>query len=94
MKINWIVRLRNPIFDVQLILAVFAPILAYAGIEYNDLTTWQALIGVLFAAAKNPYVLGLVIISLWHAINDPTTAGLSDSSLALKYNTPYKTKKS
>lgn len=81
---NLKVRFKNPIFIVQLILAVMTPILAYAGITASDLTTWNTLGDILFGAIKNPYVLGLVVVSVWNALNDPTTKGLTDSELVMK----------
>ena len=39
-------------------------------------------------ALRNPYVLGLVAMSVWNACNDPTTAGLTDSARALGYTKP------
>ena len=87
-KINWKVRVRNPIFIVQVILAILTPILAYAGLTMQDLTTWGALGNLLIGAISNPYVLGLVAVSLWNALNDPTTAGLADSVLAMTYDEP------
>ena len=35
-----------------------------------------------------PYVLGLVIVSVFNAITDPTTAGLGDSERAMTYSYP------
>lgn len=90
MGINWKVRLKNPVFYVQVVLAVFTPILAYMGITAQDLTSWKALGRVISEAAKNPYVLSMVIVSVWNAVNDPTTAGLSDSHLANTYTLPKK----
>ena len=75
-KVNWKVRFRNPIFIVQFILAILTPILAYAGLTMQDITTWAALGKLLLDAISNPYVLGLVIVSLWNCINDPTTPGI------------------
>lgn len=88
--INLKVRFRNPVFIAQLIMAVLVPILSYMGITTADLTTWAALGNVLLQAVSNPYVLGLVIVSVWQAINDPTTAGLRDSEQALTYEKPKK----
>lgn len=88
MKINWTVRLKNPIWWVQIVLAMFTPILAYAGITAADVTTWKALGDLLLGAISNPYVLSLVVVAAWNAINDPTTAGGSDSAQALSYKTP------
>lgn len=86
--INFKVRLKNPIFIAQLVLSILTPILAYAGLTPQDLTTWSALGQILFEAIKNPYVLGLIIVSLWNAMNDPTTEGIYDSELAMTYKVP------
>lgn len=88
--INWKVRIRNPLFWVQVILAVLMPILAYMGLTVEDLTSWTILGATLLEAVKNPYVLGLVVVSVWNAINDPTTEGVSDSKLAMSYVKPHK----
>lgn len=90
MKLNWNVRFNNPVFYVQIILAVLTPILAYMGLTMQDLTSWPALWNILCDAVSNPYVLGLVIVSVWNAVNDPTTSGLSDSTNALTYSAPKK----
>ena len=88
MQINWKVRIKNPVFWVQVGLAVLMPILAYMGITVEDLTSWSILGATLLEAVKNPYVLGLVLVSVWNAINDPTTSGLADSSQAMTYTIP------
>lgn len=88
--INWKIRLKNPVFYVQIILAVVTPIFAYMGITAEDLTSWPYLGSVLLEAVKNPYVLTLVGVSVWNAVNDPTTSGISDSSTALTYTAPNK----
>jgi uncharacterized membrane protein len=64
------------------------PILAYAGLTAADITTWAALGDLLLGAISNPYVLWLVAVSVWNAVNDPTVAGLGDSKQALTYNKP------
>lgn len=87
---NFKVRFRNPVFIAQLILAVLTPILAYAGLTMQDITTWSALGQLLIDAISNPYVLGLVVVSVWNAINDPTTAGVKDSERAMTYDYPHK----
>lgn len=88
--INWKVRFKNPVFIAQLILSVFTPILAYMGITFQDLTSWGVLLDALRNAIANPYVLGLIIVSVWNALNDPTTSGLGDSANALTYSSPKK----
>ncbi|MBC5996946.1 holin [Romboutsia ilealis] len=79
MKINWKVRFKNPLFVAQLGMSILVPILAYAGLTVQDLTTWKALGDLLLGAFSNPYVLGLVAISVYNAVLDPTTRGLNDS---------------
>lgn len=88
--INFKVRLRNPVFIAQLVLAVLTPILAYAGLTVQDLTTWKALGDLLLGAVKNPYVLSLVVVSVFNAVTDPTTAGVTDSERALTYDFPHR----
>ena len=88
--INIKVRFRNPVFIAQLILAVLTPILAYAGLTMQDLTTWKALGDLLLSAVKNPYVLSLVVVSVFNAITDPTTSGITDSERALTYDFPHR----
>ena len=88
MSINWKVRLKNPVFWVQIAVAVFLPVLAYFGLNWEDMTTWGAIGKVLLDAVRNPVVIVSVIVSVWNAINDPTTKGLSDSAQALTYDKP------
>lgn len=90
MNINWKVRLKNPVFWAQVAVAIFAPMLAYFGLNWQDMTTWGALGDMLLAAAKNPVVVVAVLVSVANALNDPTTAGLADSKRALGYTVPYK----
>ena len=85
---NWKVRFKNPLFIAQMILAVLTPLLAYAGLTVKDLTTWQALGDLLMGALSNPYVLGLVVVSVFNAVTDPTTSGVKDSEQALTYTQP------
>lgn len=90
MKINWKVRVRNPQFWAQVLFAIFIPILAYAGLTAQDLTSWSLIGELLGDALANPYVLMLVVVSVYNAIIDPTTAGISDSARALTYIKPKK----
>lgn len=90
MKINWKVRLKNPMFVAQIILAIGAPLLAYYGLTAQDLTTWGSLIKLILDALSNPFVLGSVGVGLYNALNDPTVAGIGDSKQALGYNEPRK----
>ncbi len=85
---NLKVRLKNPVFIAQLALAVLTPILAYFGLTAQDLTTWGGLGSLLVDAISNPYVVGLIAVSIWNALNDPTTKGVNDSPRAKTYHTP------
>lgn len=88
MKINWKVRFANPEFWKQIALAVFVPLLAYYGMNWSDMTTWAA-IGELFVqAVQNPVVVLSVVVSVYNAIIDPTTKGISDSERAMTYDKP------
>lgn len=88
MGINWKVRVKNPVWWAQVGLAVLTPVLAYAGLTAQDLTTWGALGTLLLGAVTNPYVLSLVLVSVWNAVTDPTTTGVSDSTQAMSYDKP------
>ncbi len=88
MKLNLKVRLRNPVFIAQILMAVLTPILAYAGLTVQDITSWDALGKLLLGAVQNPYVLGMIAVSVWNALNDPTTKGLKDSDRAMTYDDP------
>lgn len=88
MKINWKVRIKNPVFWVNIALSVILPILAHLGMNWEDMTTWAALGDVLWQAVQNPVIVAAVAVSVWNALNDPTTAGLSDSENALTYTEP------
>ena len=85
---NLKVRLKNPVFIAQLILSLLTPILTYAGLTVQDITTWGALGSLLLDAVRNPYVLALAAVSIWNALNDPTTKGIGDSKQAMTYTKP------
>lgn len=89
MKINWKVRLRNPVFWAQVAAAVVLPILTQLGLGWEDMTSWAALGGIFAQAVSSPVILVSVAVSLWNAVNDPTTRGLTDSPRALTYEIPY-----
>lgn len=90
MKINWKVRFKNPLFWAQIVVAIFVPILTYAGLTAQDITSWAILLDLIVDAVSNPYVLIMVAVSVYNTIPDPTTNGLSDSKQALTYSQPKK----
>lgn len=83
MKINWNVRLKNKNFWLALVPALALLFQAFADIFGIKLEFGQTIdkvlvfINVLFAF--------LVLVGI---VNDPTTAGLSDSTRALDYDEP------
>lgn len=85
---NWTVRLKNPLFWAQILLSILTPVLAYAGLTAQDLTTWAKLGELIRMALSNPYVLSLVTISVFNTVTDPTTKGVTDSDRAKGYITP------
>ena len=88
MKINWKVRFANPEFWKSIVLAVFVPLLAYYGMMWNDMTTWEAIGNLFVQAVQNPVVVLSVVVSVYNAIIDPTTKGMGDSEQALTYTEP------
>lgn len=90
MKINWNVRFKNPQFWINLVISVFAIILAYFGMNWEQMTTWSSIGALLAQAVQNPVVVFAILACIWNALNDPTTAGLSDSERALTYENPVK----
>ena len=86
--INWKVRIKNPVFWVQVAAAIVLPILTYLGLSWEDMTSWAALGGIFLEAVKNPVILVSVLVSVWNAVNDPTTKGLGDSRRAMEYTEP------
>lgn len=90
MRINWSIRWKNPLWWSELLVAVFAPILTHAGINWPDITTWAALGQLLLDAVKNPVVVVAVVVAAFNAVTDPTTPGIGDSDRALTYSEPGK----
>lgn len=81
MKINWTVRLRNPVFWLTLIPAAIA--FAY---------TAMGCLGVVPTISEDTLVnIGTTVVTALTAIGvlvDPTTKGIGDSERALGYETP------
>lgn len=90
MQINWEVRFRNPMWWTQVIAGIFLPILAYYGLKWEDMTSWNAIWDILIQAIQNPVVMIAALTNLWSAITDPTTNGMGDSKLAMTYTVPKK----
>ena len=85
MNINWKVRIKNKNFWLAIIPAVLLLIQAMAAvfgyvIDLGDLG--NKLLVVVNAV--------FVVLSILGIVNDPTTQGISDSTLALTYKEPKK----
>ena len=92
MNINWKIRVKNVSFWVSVVLAIVTPILTYFGLAAQDLTTWGTIWNVIIQAVSNPYVILMVAVSVYNAVVDPTTTGVTDSSRVLQYNVPNNVK--
>ena len=92
MKINWKVRIKNPLWWVQAAGALVLPVLAYFGLAWEDMTSWGALWDVFLRAVQNPVVLLAAAVSVFNAVTDPTTTGVGDSRRALGYKAPNRDK--
>lgn len=90
--INWKVRAKNPQFWFQIFLAIAVPIGTYFGVTGKDVTSWKVLIDLIGQAVSNPYVLAMVVVSVYNAINDPSTKGVKDGENALEYVKPSQKK--
>lgn len=77
---NWKIRFKNPYFIASLVLSIILPIVTYAGITMQDITTWPALFELLRSATLNPYLLATIVISMHNAVIDFTTPGITDGS--------------
>ena len=85
MKINWKVRIRNKTFWISMIpalLLLIQQICNLFGITVELSGTEAQLVGI----AETVFV----ILALLGIVTDPTTAGISDSDLAMCYNEPKK----
>ena len=85
MKVNWQVRILNPNFWLSLIPALFLLIQVCAapfGYDWDFAVLNQQVVAIVNAVFGVLAILGVV--------NDPTTAGVNDSSRAMTYTEPSK----
>ena len=91
-QINWKVRVKNPAWWVQIVIAAAVAVLSYSGISAEDLTTWGSVWNLIVSAFSNPYVVLLMVISIINITIDPTSSGVSDSAKAMNCSSPNSTK--
>ena len=68
-----------------------SPVLAYYGLSYADMTTWESIGNVLQQFFTNPFLIGTVamaVLSFIGVLTDPTTKGIKDSEQAQGYKKP------
>ncbi|MBC5648375.1 phage holin [Christensenella tenuis] len=90
-KINWKVRAKSPQFWIGLLGVIASPVLAYYGLSYADMTTWESVGNVLARFFTNPFLIGTVgvaVLSFIGVLTDPTTKGVGDSEQAREYTKP------
>lgn len=86
--INWTVRSKHPQFWISIVLSVLVPPFVFAGIEFNQVNSWPQSFGVLGSGFANPYVVLMIVVSLYNSITDKTTKGFGDSYIAKQYLKP------
>lgn len=86
--INWKVRSKHPQFWISVVLSVLVPPFVYAGIEFSQVTSWSQFFDVLGGGFANPYVVLMILVSLYNSITDKTTKGFGDSYIAKQYLKP------
>lgn len=86
MKINFLVRTKNPWFWVGL----FGTILSAMGVSPEMFTSWGAVWDTICSLFANPFQIGCVVLAVLGVFVDPTTAGVGDSTRALTYTVPNK----
>ena len=82
-KINWKLRGQNPMFYIQVALSFFIPVLGYLGLNWSDVTTWGSFFDVVMGALSNPYCLSIALVSVFNAVVDSSSPGVSDSNHVL-----------
>lgn len=84
MKLNWKVRMKNPLFWVSL----GGVILTAMGRSPESFTSWGSVLRAIVELVGNPYLLGSVALAVLGVLVDPTTRGICDSQRALGYEEP------
>ena len=83
MKINWKARLKNPVFWTTIIPAFTGFVYCVLGaLDIVPALTENMVLNIMTAVITALTMLGVLV--------DPTTAGLSDSNLAMTYKAPRK----
>ena len=82
-KINWKVRIKNPVFWATVLPAAVSFIYCVLGaFEIVPALTESMVLNIISAVLTALTTLGVLV--------DPTTAGMGDSALAMTYSVPRK----
>lgn len=84
MKINIPVRMKNPWFWI----GVASIALTAIGIDPSLFTSWGAVKDAVLSVLSNPFQLVTMVLAVLAVFVDPTTSGITDSSLAMTYSKP------
>ena len=83
MKINWIARLKNPVFWTTVIPAITGMVYAVLGaLGIVPALSEDTVLNMAFMLITMLTTLGVLV--------DPTTAGIGDSRMAMTYKAPRK----
>ena len=83
MKINWTVRMKNKVFWVTFIPAVFMLMQTVANV-FGFVIDFGELSSKLLAVIEAVFV----VLAILGIVADPTTSGVSDSNQAMTYTEP------
>ena len=86
MKINFLVRAKNPWFWV----GVASVAITAIGVDPQTFTSWAAVWNGAVSVLSNPVPLCTMCLAVLSVFIDPTTAGITDSETALTYTAPKK----
>lgn len=81
MKINWKVRLKNPVFWMTIIPAI-------TGFVYTVLGAFEIVPALSENVVLNLATMVITALTTLGVLIDPTTKGVSDSGLAMTYEVP------
>ena len=84
MKINIPVRMKNPWFWI----GVASIALTAIGVDPSLFTSWGAVKDAVINVVSNPFQLVTMVLAVLAVFVDPTTSGITDSSLAMTYSKP------
>ncbi|MDO0996578.1 MULTISPECIES: phage holin [Staphylococcus] len=86
--INWQIRMTHSVGIIQLIASAILPVLVYLGIDWQALTSWNAVGHAIMQVISNPVAIGTILVNMYFSVIDGTSTGLTDSPQARAYHRP------